>query len=444
MMRRATKAGWTAGWPRTALGAIAAALLAACAGMADGGSAGAAADMRWPTMADVAPAHPDFTPEGLAALDARMKEAVDKGEVPGLVSLLVKDGEVAQFRVHGARAVGGAPMTEDTIFRIYSMTKPVTAVAMMQLYEQGKWRLDDPVTKYLPELANLTVMTGVDADGGLVTVPAGRAPTLLEVMTHTAGFGYGLNPNNPVDRMFAANHPMAQPDLDGLVRRTAEIPLLFQPGERWSYSIAVDLQGAIVERISGMRFGDYLEANIFAPLGMTDTGFVVPEADRGRFAEIYTWNQAEGRLAVLPDGSMGYFAANRAQSGGGGLVSTAHDYARFLEALVNDGELDGARILKPETVAMMMTNQIGDKPGVFGGLGFGFGGSVVRPGDAAKTTQQVGTWSWWGIGGTWFWLDPVNDLHFTGMIQRRGGAGPGAVEFRSESPRLVYEALRKD
>ncbi|MEX1257798.1 MAG: serine hydrolase domain-containing protein [Gemmatimonadota bacterium] len=398
------------------------------------------ATTQWPTLADQVGNSDDFTAEGLTALNARMREAVEKGEVAGLAHILLKDGEVVTFDMWGAQSFGGPPITEETIYRIRSMTKPIVGVAMMQLYEQGLWRPEDPITKFLPEMANLRVV--VDPADLSNTVPVTRAPNMNELMTHTAGFGYGLSAANAVDRAFQEDSPSSRPDLDGVVSRTAEIPLLFQPGERWSYSIAVDLQGAIVERLTGQSLGEYLEEHIFGPLGMEDTGFAVPEADRGHFATVSQRNSQTAEHAVYPD-AYSFFERTTAESGGGGLVSTTHDYARFAQMLLNEGELDGARILDPASIALMMTNHIGDLRGVFGGGGFGYGGRVVTAAPENGIGEPVGSFSWFGIDGTWMWIDPVNDLAYIGMIQRRGGGGQGAVNFRGESPVLVYGALRR-
>ncbi|MDP3493296.1 MAG: serine hydrolase domain-containing protein [Hyphomonadaceae bacterium] len=418
-----------------------ASILAACATM----GAPAADKAAWPTRADVAATQSAFTPAGLAALDARMKEAVDKQEVAGLEYALIKDGKVVAFNIFGAQSYGGAPMQEDTIFRIRSMTKPVTGVAMMQLWEQGKWKPEDPVTKFLPELGSLKVAPSVDNLDNLV--PASRTPNMNEIMTHTAGFGYGLSANNAVDRAFTSRHPMYEKDLNALVTRTSEIPLLDQPGNRWSYSIVVDLQGAIIEKITGKKFGDYLEENIFAPLAMKDTGFWLTEQDRPRVATVYTRNAKTSTFDVLEDKNSFtrdfYTKDSQAESGGGGLVSTLHDYVRFTQMLLNKGELDGKRILKPETVNYMMQNHIGDLKGVIGGGAFGYGGMVVVGEPTEKAPQPKGTFSWFGIDGTWFWVDPANNLAFVGMIQRRGPGGPGGIDVRGESAQLVYKALAK-
>jgi len=412
-------------------------VLAACAAMDGGASSNAA----WPTKSSVT-ATQAFTAEGLAALDARLKQAVDKQEVAGLEYALVKDGKVVAYNIFGNQSYGGPPMTPETIFRIRSMSKPVTGVAMMQLWEQGKWKPEDPVTKFLPELANLKVATSTDNLDNLA--PAKRAPTMNEVMTHTAGFGYGLSANNAVDRAYIANQPMEKKDLPALVKRVSEIPLLAQPGEKWSYSIAVDLQGAIVEKISGKKFGDYLEQNIFSPLGMKDTGFWLTEAERPRFATVYQRNATTGAWDVFPDpAARDFFLRPQAESGGGGLTSTLHDYVRFSQMILNKGELDGKRILKPETVNYMMQNHIGDLKGVFGGAGFGWGGAVKLAAPTDASPAPAGTYDWFGIDGTWFWVDPVTNIGFVGMIQRRGNAGPGAINLRSESQQLVYKALVK-
>lgn len=428
---------WSGSRLKAVLAAGAALSLVACATGADSGGKGA-----WPAPSDVVATQSAFTAEGLAALNARMKEAVDKGEVAGLTQILIKDGQVVDYSIWGAQSYGGPALTPDTLFRIRSMTKPVTAVAMMQLYEKGLWKPEDPITKFLPEMANLKVAVGENPDGSIKTEPAKRVPTMNELMTHTAGFGYGLSPASAVDREFIKNHPMAQKDLDALVKRTAEIPLLLNPGERWSYSIAVDLQGAIVERLSGKPFGQYLEDHIFNPLRMDDTGFLVADEDKGRFATVYTWNNEKKTYDVYPDG-YSFSVQDHAESGGGGLVSTGNDYARFTQMLLNKGELDGKRVLKTESIDMMFANHIGETRGVFTGGGFGYGGAVVTKPPTERAPSPLGTWSWFGIDGTWFWVDPSNNLAYVGMIQRRGAGPQGAVNLRGESVELVYKALKK-
>ncbi len=415
-----------------------ASVLAACAAM-DGGAV-STASTAWPAKTDVVAMQSAFTAEGLATLDARMKEAVDKGQVAGLEYLLIKDGKVVAYNIFGNQAIGGPPMTPDTLFRVRSMTKSITGVAMMKLYEEGKWKPEDPVTKFLPELGNLKVATKTDSNTeGLV--PANRPPTMNEVMTHTAGFGYGLSAASAVDREFQRDNPHAQPNLQAAMNRLKDIPLLAQPGEKWSYSYAVDVQAAVIEKISGMTFGEYLQKTIFTPLGMKDTGFFVSEADyKNRMATVYQRNATTGTPEVFPDG-YSFTVRNHHESGGGGGVSTMHDYARFVQMILNDGELDGHRILKPETVKVMMSNHIGDMPGVFSGGGFGYGGAVQTKPPSARSPLPLGAFDWFGIDGTWYWTDPANKIGFVGMIQRRGNAGPGAINLRGESAQLVYKAL---
>lgn len=415
-------------------------MLASCATGAGAPSASVAA---WPRASDVDQAQTAFTAQGLAALDARLKEAVDKGQIAGIQYVLIKDGDVAAFETHGAQSFGGPPLTENTIFRIRSMTKVVTGVALMQLYEQGKFQLDDPVTKFVPEFANLKVYTGDDpATNQPVLVDAVRTPTMRDLFTHTAGFGYGLSANNHVDRLFIDDHPMYRPSMDSAIQRIAEMPLLAQPGTRFSYSISIDVQGAIIERLTGQTFGDYLKANVFTPLAMKDTKFWLTEAERSRFATVYQRNNETGQMAEFPDPpGRSFFIADHIESGGGGLASATHDYARFAQMLVNGGELDGKRILKPETLELMMRNHL---PGDLRGFGAGWGlGGQVQIESTERAPQPVGTFSWFGIDGTWFWSDPVNDLVFVAMIQRRGGGGPGSVDLRGESAQLVYKALAK-
>jgi CubicO group peptidase (beta-lactamase class C family) len=415
-----------------------ASVLAACAAL-DG--APAAVSTAWPRQADVVATAPAFTPAGLQSLDARMKEAVDKSEVVGLQYALVKDGKLVAFNTFGKQSIDGPPVTEDTIFRIRSMTKPVVGVAMMQLWEQGKWKPEDPVTKFLPELGNLQVATKADSiTEGLV--PATRPPNMNEVMTHMAGFGYGLSAASAVDREFQRDNPHAQPNLQAAMKRLAQIPLLFQPGERWSYSYTVDVQAAVLEKITGQALGNYLDQNIFTPLGMNDTAFFLSEDDyRNRLATVYTRNATTGAKDVFPDG-YSFTVRNHHESGGGGLTSTTHDYVRFVQMILNEGSLDGKQILKPDTVKLMMTNHIGETRAMGGG-GFGWGGAVKTQAPTDNAPAPVGTYDWFGIDGTWFWVDPVNDIGFVGMIQRRGNAGPGAINLRAESQQLVYKALAK-
>jgi CubicO group peptidase (beta-lactamase class C family) len=415
-------------------------------------------DPAWPAAAVADPTQLGFTAEGLAALDARLAKSVADQDVKGMVALLARNGEVAMFNAYG-NATDATPMAKDTIFRIYSMTKPVTGVAMMQLYEQGKWGLDDPISKHAPELAGLKVIQmGADgkpvmgADGKPVLKAPAREPTMRELMTHTAGFGYGLSGDDPVNNAFRETGVLTSANLDEMMTKIAGIPLLYEPGSRWYYSIAVDIQGYLVQKLSGQKLGEYMKANIFTPLGMNDTAFYVSEDRVGRFADVYSWNKDQAKLVANPErpDRPRFTDASRLESGGGGLTSTTHDYARFCQMMLNKGELAGNRILKPETVELMTQNHIGElrlysdgtnaNPGLQG-VGFGMDYAVYDDPSVTGLPYGKGTHYWGGAAGTWFWIDPVNDLFFIGMIQSMGGRREGAMDFRGESAKLVYEAL---
>ncbi len=398
-------------------------------------------------LAETAPKR-DFSPEGIAALEARMAAYIDEGRVKGIATRLVKDGTVvSDTRAGIRRAADAAPVEEDTIWRIYSMTKPVTGVALLMLWEEDAFDLDDPITKYFPEFEGLQVFTGLDADGQPVLVPAERSPTVQELMSHTAGFGYGLVPGNYIDDQFRAAQVFQAADADEMIRRVAAIPLKYQPGVTWDYSISVDIQGALIERLSGQTLGEFFRTRLFEPLGMTDSGFHVPEASYVRFSDVWGRDPETGRLGgPLDMPGFKYTQDTIAFEGGGhGLVSTMDDYARFAGMLANGGTLDGVQILKPETVAMMATNFL--PAGVYlgengvssdpaAGAGFGLDVAVMLGDDGA---QPKGSFTWGGAAGTWFWVDPTNRLFFIGMIQVFGGSLDR--EMRSESAELVYEAL---
>jgi CubicO group peptidase (beta-lactamase class C family) len=305
-----------------------------------------------------------FDPEGLSRLDGYMSGMVDAGLVAGTSTLLMRHGQVAAFTTFGKARLGDdAPLSRDAIFRIYSMTKPVTGVAMMMLFEEGRWRLDDPITDYLPELAGQKVYAGLADDGSMLTVDAVRPPTMRELMSHTTGLGYGLFDVHPVERAYREAGVMTANSHQDLIERAARIPLMFQPGTEWFYSIATDLQALVVERLAGVTFGEFLRTRIFDPLKMVDTGFHVPADQAHRLAEMYCDDGAGGlKVAAnafdLPIND--YTRPPRFEGGGGGLVSTATDYARFCQMILNRGELDGARLLKPETIDLMATNVIPD------------------------------------------------------------------------------------
>lgn len=411
----------------------------------------AIADSSWP-QSEVSPNAAGFSEQGIANLDAAMEEIVANQDVAGMVWLLAKDGKVATFDAAGfARVNDQASMTKDTLFRIYSMTKPVTGVALMMLHEEGLWKFDDPISKHIPEFATLEVLRSYDDGGNVELEPLDRQPTMRELLNHSAGFGYGLGGNDPVNEAFRDKGVLASDDLNELINKVAGIPLISQPGEQYYYSVAVDLQGFIVQKLSGQKFGDFLNKRIFEPLAMVDTRFYVRAEDQHRFAEVHNWDEERNRLVQRPHRTdrPNYLDSDRLESGGGGLVSSTHDYARFLQMLVNEGELDGTRILTPESVRIMRTNSLRDELDIGGGpdrpgragIGFGVDFAVVYDPEMAGTKQGPGTYYWSGAAGTWFWIDPSQDMFWLGMIQAQGQRRPGAANMRNEAINLIYESL---
>ena len=391
-----------------------------------------------------------FSSQRLERLHALMQQTVDQKQLAGVVTLLVRHGKVVDYRAYGQRDMAsGAPMTKDVIFRDYSMTKPVTGVAMMILYEQGKWLPSDPISKFIPEFAHLKVFKGVDADGKMILVDPDHAPTMQELMTHTAGFSYGSG-KTPADAMYGELKVRQSKNLQEMIDRLAKIPLLYQPGKAWVYSMSMDIEGYIVEKLSGQPLPDFMRDQIFKPLGMKDAGFYVAGEKRKRLATLYQ-NDGHGGLKLdTTNGSgMGDFSAQPTMpSGGGGMVSTAEDYCRFAQMLANGGELNGERILAPATVRLMASNHVPASllTGEFGiglqvlrpGLGYGYNGAVLYDPPEANMIDGKGSYFWDGAAGTWFWVDPANDIVFVGMIQRMNGGAPN-VAYLSRS--LVYQAL---
>lgn len=396
----------------------------------------------------------NFTESGVAALEAKMNSFVTDGHVKGIATLLVQDGKIISHMQSGLRRVDdNAPITEDTIYRIYSMTKPVTGVALMQLYENGAFSLDDPISKFLPEMEELKVVKSYTSATEYELEPLERQPTMQELMSHTAGFAYWLYGNDPANVAMREAKIGETPDIDTFVEKVAKIPLMTQPGEKWFYSASVDLQGAIIERISGTSLGEYFQTEIFEPLGMTDTGFFVPEEDYDRFSDVYGYHPKTGEMVKVPYSPVMFKEETIAfESGGGGLVSTLADYARFCEMLVNEGAWNGVEIIAPETLKLMRTdvltkdqvvNLSGNTTSLTpGSLGFGLDFGIIHnpEGDNGMRVGD-GTFFWGGAAGTWFWVDPVNDLYFIGMIQRFAQGGE-PVDFRGVSRDLVYEALK--
>jgi CubicO group peptidase (beta-lactamase class C family) len=353
-----------------------------------------------------------------ARIDSALRAYVAAGLVAGASAVVWEKGREVYFGAFGmADREASRPMTRDVIAQIFSMTKPVTGVALMQLYEQGKFKLDDPLAEYLPEFANVRVYAGDDS-GPTFEAPK-RPVTVADITRHTAGFvispiEVGVGPlfraANPQDR----NVTITQ-----FAQRLATVPLAFQPGTRWSYGISVDVQAALVERLAGQPFQDYVKQHILDPLDMRDTRWYVPESDRSRFAAIYLRNSA-GALRHAPDSIWKAYNTNHWAlfTGASGLTSTLDDYLRFARMLLNGGELDGQRILKPETIRLMATNHLPAtvRDSSFlpskGQVGFGidFAVRVAMPKSAAENNGAVGEFFWDGAASTLFWVDPANQL----------------------------------
>jgi CubicO group peptidase (beta-lactamase class C family) len=436
----------------TSYRAVAAALLALVWLAGAARLAGQEAARNGPATIDMTAARPEsvgFSSERLERLHALIEQLVDQKQLPGAVTLLARHGKVIDYRAYGMRdASSGAPMTRDTIFRAFSMTKPMTGVAMMLLYEQGKWLPSDPISKYIPEFAQLKVSKGVDAAGNMILEDPVHAPTMEELMTHTAGFVYGFFGNTPVDKAYQKAGVMQSSSLQEFIDKLAKIPLAYQPGTKWVYSASMDIQGYIIEKLSGHTLPDFMQEYIFKPLGMKDTGFLVPADKRGRFVTIYRSNE-KGEVVPAPGFGGDYLERPGMPSGGGGAVTTAEDYFRFAEMLANGGELNGVRILSPAAVELMSTNHLPASllTGAFGigaqvmrpGLGYGYDCAVEFDPREANLPDGRGTFFWDGAAGTWFWIDPTNDVVFIGMIQRVLGPDSPAVEYQSRP--AVYQAL---
>jgi CubicO group peptidase (beta-lactamase class C family) len=388
------------------------------------------ADAREKEIPTAKPEKVGLSSERLSRLTQGMKSITDQGRLAGTVTLVARQGKVVHLEASGKRDVAAnSPMQTDAIFRIYSMSKPITGVAMMMLFEEGKWQLNDPVSKHIPEFAGLRVYSGTDANGAPILKEQERAMTMRDLMSHTAGFSYGFFSNTPVDRQYLEADVLNNDiTLDEMIKRTAKLPLLFQPGTRWHYSIAVDIQGYVVQKLSGMRFEDFLEQRIFKPLNMKDTAFYVPADKLSRFAEVYTYDKS-GKLQPVRGGfNRDYSKAPTLASGGGGLVSTARDYLRFCQMLLNGGELYGKRLLSPRTVELMRTNVLpAGMPTLAPGAQFGLDFAVTNDVIAAGGYYGKGTFWWGGAAGTWFWIDPENELIMIGMIQQMSGTGAATV-----------------
>ena len=394
-----------------------------------------------------APEDVGMSAERLDRLTAMSQRYVDEGKLAGVVTMVARDGKVVHFETVGQRGADDAtPLAKDDLFRIYSMSKPITAVAAMMLYEEGKFHLSDPVSKFVPELSDLEVL-GAEGE----TAPAEETMTMRHLLTHTTGLSYGFNPQDPVDQLYREVQPLGAKNLDEFVERLAQLPLKFEPGAQWHYSVAVDVTGLVVQRLSGQSFDVFLKERIFDPLGMQDTFFNVPADKMDRFLPNHGWNAEENKLVQTGDAAQAAYTKTEMFSGGGGLVSTAMDYMRFCEMVRRGGELNGVRLLSPRTVEFMSANHLpaaiqgggsGEQP--FGrgasGFGFGLGWGVNTDPVAAGVLSSAGDYYWGGAAGTVFWIDPAQEMVVVGMIQLMGSPWPLRGDMQVASNQAIIEA----
>jgi CubicO group peptidase (beta-lactamase class C family) len=393
-----------------------------------------------------------FSKERLKTLDAFLdRKYIGAGKLPCAQLQITRRGELVHETVLGmADRERGKKAERDTLYRIYSMTKPITSVAFMMLVEEGLVALDDPVSRFIPEWKDLGVFAA--GTGPFMTTPPTRPMQMVDLLRHTSGLTYGFQTRTNVDAAYRKLKiaDTNGPDMDGFVNALAKLPLEFSPGEAWNYSISTDVLGVLVERISGKPFQDFLQDRIFGPLGMTDTGFQVREDQKARFAACYNATP-QGGLDLQDDPETSpYLTAPNFHSGGGGLVSTADDYMKFCLMLVNRGELDGARLLAPNTLKLMASNHL---PGgqdltnlsrslfseaTNAGVGFGLGFAVTFDPVKAMLPSSPGEYYWGGAASTAFWIDPVEDIAVVFMTQTLPSS---SYPIRRELRTLVYSAL---
>ncbi len=376
-----------------------------------------------------APEDVGVSAERLQEIAPTLQGYVDKGQLPGFLTVIARKGKIAHFETIGMRDVENKkPVEPDTIFRIYSMSKPITSVAVMVLYDEGRLQLDDPVEMYIPAFKDMKVYNKEQTE----THAAKNKMTVKHLLTHTSGLTYGWG-DKPIDKLYGELKIFKRGSgLAEMAEKLGDIPLVFEPGERWNYGVSTDVLGYLVEVVSDMPFEEFLQTKIFKPLGMVDTAFSVPQVKVERFAALYRPTEEGGlrlaRNAPLANDDVSFFP-----SGGGGLVSTAADYLRFCQMLLNGGELDGVRILKSDTVELMRYphHQYG-KDGAFG-LGF----HVVTRKDDDKNKRSTGAYSWGGAAATTFWIDPEKELIGILMTQLMNNRYPFQGEFR----KFTYQAL---
>jgi len=383
------------------------------------------------TLPVVSPEEVGLSAKRLDRIRAWMERQVSSGRVAGLDVAVMRRGQLAFAACTGlADLERKKPARPDTIWRIYSMTKPLTSVAIMMLYEEGRFQLDDPISRFIPGFANPRVWTG-GSRGKIETVPAEREITFRDLLTHTSGLTYDFMESNPVDALYrekgGVDFRTGDRTLEDVVGKRATMPLIDHPGRAWNYSVATDVLGYLVQVISGQAFDAYLRERVLGPLGMIDTDFHVPADKHARFAACYMPGKTGG-LALMDDPATSrYLAPRKLASGGGGLVSTVADYLRFCRFMLAKGELDGVRLLSRKTVELMTANHLnGDMAAMgmprfsestFAGIGFGLGFSVMLDPAKAHILGTPGEYAWGGAASTAFWIDPVEEMAVVLMTQ---------------------------
>ncbi len=385
---------------------------------------------------------PRAVPEDVGMSTARlerirpvMQAYVDAGKIPCAVTMVAREGRLVHFEKCGMQDIAaGVPIADDSIFRLYSMTKPITSIAVMLLYEEGHFQLSTPISEFVPAFKDMKVYT----EDGRTVVDAAREVTIKHLLTHTTGLIYDSDrDDHPIDALYEESD-LYGGDLASMIEKLGRIPLIHHPGEAWKYGMSTDVLGYLVQIVSGMPFARFLQTRIFEPLGMTDTAFSVPVANASRYSKVYEFSEA-GVLQQIENvhaatGPLSFF-----HSGGGGLQSTAADYLRFSQMVLNDGELDGVRLLGRKTVELVRMNHV---PSAWlapnrNGVGFGLGFSVITDVAATQSLGSVGTCSWGGMASTTFWIDPVEALIGVFMTQLVGADSPFQSQFRT----LAYQAL---
>ncbi len=358
---------------------------------------------------------------------------VDDGKIPGALTMIAREGRLVHFEKFGTQDVATAkPIAFDTIFRIYSMTKPITSIAVMMLYEEGHFQLGTPVSELIPAFKDMQVYT----EGGADIVDAETEMTIKHLLTHTSGLIYGGNGDHPINQRYR-EADYYRGDLAYMAQELGKIPLFCHPGRAWNYGMSTDVLGHLVEVVSGMSFAEFLKTRIFDPLGMNDTAFSVPDEEADRYMTLYEPAE-DGGIQVIENAPVSSGPLSFFHSGGAGLQSTAADYLRFCQMLLNDGELDGERLLGRKTVELIRVNHISEdwQPLERTGCGFGLGFAVVTDVADTHSLGSLGTYSWGGLASTTFWIDPAEDLIGILMTQLIGDS-PFHAQFRV----LTYQAI---